>query len=99
MRAMSLRRLAALCCACAVLAAVVLCRVYWIGTDTAYAASAGGQSASLTELPQRRGDFYDRSGPAADRHGPALVRAVHPRGRQLCDVVPVCSVCCTGRTV
>ena len=62
MRAMSLRRLAALCCACAVLAAVVLCRVYWIGTDTAYAASAGGQSASLTELPQRRGDFYDRSG-------------------------------------
>ena len=44
------------------LAAVVLCRVYWIGTDTAYAASAGGQSASLTELPQRRGDFYDRSG-------------------------------------
>ena len=59
---MSLRRLAALCCACAVLAAVVLCRVYWIGTDTAYAASAGGQSASLTELPQRRGDFYDRNG-------------------------------------
>ena len=96
---MSLRRLAALGCACAVLAAVVLCRVYWIGTDTAYAASAGGQSASLTELPQRRGDFYDRSGRPLTGTVPRWYALCIPGGRQLCDVVPVCSVCCTGRAV
>ena len=59
---MSLRRMAALCCTFAVLAAVALCRVYWIGTDTLYAASAGGQSASVTALPQQRGIFYDNTG-------------------------------------
>ena len=59
---MSLRRMAALCCTFAVLAAVALCRVYWIGTDTLYAASAGGQSASVTALPQQRGNFYDNTG-------------------------------------
>ena len=54
--------MAALCCTFAVLAAVALCRVYWIGTDTLYAASAGGQSASVTALPQQRGNFYDNTG-------------------------------------
>ena len=34
-------------------------RVYWISTDTAYAASAGGQSVSETALPRERGNFYD----------------------------------------
>ena len=43
---MRLRRLAALCSAFVVLSCGVLCRVYWISTDTAYAASAGGQSVS-----------------------------------------------------
>lgn len=73
---MSLRRLAALCCACTVLAAALLCRVYWIGTDTAYAASAGGQSRSETELPAQRGNFYDSSGRA--------LTGVVPRWYALC---------------
>lgn len=59
---MTLRRLYALCSALTVLCAAVLCRVYWICTDTAYAASAGGQSLSETELPRSRGNFYDRDG-------------------------------------
>lgn len=59
---MSLRRLYSLCSVLAVLCAAILCRVYWIGTDTAYAASAGGQSLSETALPRRRGNFYDRDG-------------------------------------
>lgn len=59
---MSLRRMASLCCAFVVLAAIALCRVYWIGTDTLYAASAGGQSSSVTALPQQRGNFYDNTG-------------------------------------
>lgn len=59
---MTLRRLYALCSALTVLCAAVLCRVYWISTDTAYAASAGGQSLSETELPRSRGNFYDRDG-------------------------------------
>ena len=59
---MSLRRLYSMCSMLAVLCAAILCRVYWIGTDTAYAASAGGQSLSETELPRSRGNFYDRSG-------------------------------------
>ena len=46
---MSLRRLTALCCALAVLAAVILARVYWVGSDTAYAASAGRQTTQTTE--------------------------------------------------
>ena len=56
---MRLRRLAALCSAFVVLSCGVLCRVYWISTDTAYAASAGGQSVSETALPRERGNFYD----------------------------------------
>lgn len=59
---MSLRRLYSMCSVLAVLCAAILCRVYWIGTDTAYAASAGGQSLSETELPRSRGNFYDRRG-------------------------------------
>lgn len=59
---MSLRRLYSMCSVLAVICAAILCRVYWIGTDTAYAASAGGQSLSETELPRSRGNFYDRSG-------------------------------------
>ncbi|MDD7638936.1 MAG: penicillin-binding protein 2, partial [Subdoligranulum variabile] len=59
---MSLRRLTALCCALAVLAAVILARVYWVGSDTAYAASAGRQTTQTTELPRARGNFLDRTG-------------------------------------
>lgn len=59
---MSLRRLYSLCSVLAVLCAAVLCRVFWICTDTAYAVSAGGQSLSETALPRSRGNFYDRDG-------------------------------------
>ena len=44
------------------LAGVVLCRTYWVGQQTAYAASAGGQSVQTLTLPRARGDFYDRTG-------------------------------------
>ena len=40
----------------------VLCRVYWIATDTEYAASAGGQTVSETALPVERGNFLDCNG-------------------------------------
>ena len=44
------------------LAGVVLCRTYWVGQQTAYAASAGGQSVQKLTLPRARGNFYDRTG-------------------------------------
>lgn len=73
---MTLRRLYALCSALTVLCAAVLCRVYWICTDTAYAASAGGQSLSETELPRSRGNFYDRDG--------RQLTGIEPRWYALC---------------
>ena len=59
---MSLRRLYGLCAVLVLLAGVVLCRTYWMGQQTAYAASAGGQSVQTLVLPCARGDFYDRTG-------------------------------------
>ena len=59
---MSLRRLYGLCMALVLLAGVVLCRTYWVGQQTTYAASAGGQTVQTVELPRARGDFYDRTG-------------------------------------
>ena len=59
---MSLRRLDGLCAVLVLLAGVVLCRTYWVGQQTAYAASAGGQSVQTLTLPRARGDFYDRTG-------------------------------------
>ena len=44
-----------------VLTAVILARVYWVGTDTTYAASAGRQTTQTTELPRARGNFLDRT--------------------------------------
>ena len=44
-----------------VLTAVILARVYWVGTDTTYAASAGRQATQTTELPRARGNFLDRT--------------------------------------
>ena len=58
---MSLRRLTGLCCVLMVLTAVILARVYWVGTDTTYAASAGRQATQTTELPLARGNFLDRT--------------------------------------
>ena len=60
--ALSLRRLYGLCAVLVLLAGVVLCRTYWVGQQTAYAASAGGQSVQTLTLPRARGDFYDRTG-------------------------------------
>ena len=59
---MSLRRLYGLCAVLVLLAGVVLCRTYWVGQQTAYAASAGGQSVQTLALPRARGDFYDLTG-------------------------------------
>ena len=58
---MPLRRLTGLCCVLMVLTAVILARVYWVGTDTTYAASAGRQTTQTTELPRARGNFLDRT--------------------------------------
>ena len=49
---MSLRRLYGLCAVLVLLAGVVLCRTYWVGQQTAYAASAGGQSVQTLTLPR-----------------------------------------------
>ena len=59
---MSLRRFFGVCAALVVLAGVVLCRTYWVGRQTAYAASAGGQTVQTLALPRARGDFFDRNG-------------------------------------
>lgn len=72
----SLRRLSAVCCTLVVLFGVVLCRVYWVGTETAYAASAGAQTVSETELPVPRGNFTDRNG--------LLLTGAVPRWYALC---------------
>ena len=59
---MSLRRFFGVCATLVVLAGVVLCRTYWVGRQTAYAASAGGQTVQTLALPRARGDFFDRNG-------------------------------------
>ena len=59
---MSLRRFYGLCAVLVLLAGIVLCRTYWVGQQTAYAANAGGQTVQTVALPRARGDFYDRSG-------------------------------------
>ena len=74
---MSLRRFYGLCAVLVLLAGIVLCRTYWVGQQTAYAANAGGQTIQTVALPRARGDFYDR--PQADRHGAALLCALHAR--------------------
>ena len=59
---MSVRRLSTLSCLLVMLFAVLICRVYWVGTDMAYAANAGAQTQRETELPTVRGNFLDRNG-------------------------------------
>lgn len=39
--------------------AVVVCRLFWLGSNQTYAARAAAQSTVLLELPARRGNFYD----------------------------------------
>ena len=81
---MSLRRLYGLCAVLVLLAGVVLCRTYWVGQQTAYAASAGGQSVQTLTLPRARGDFYDRTG--------RRLTGLSPR-RRVHGAVSVCPVC------
>lgn len=59
---MSYRRLIGLCTALCFLFCVILCRVYWLSSDTVYAASAGAQTERVTALPVARGNFQDRAG-------------------------------------
>ena len=42
--------------------AVVLCRLFWLCSNTAYAARAEAQSAATLMFPARRGNFYDCNG-------------------------------------
>ena len=42
--------------------AAVVCRLYWLCSDTAYGARAAAQSVVTLHLPPRRGNFYDYRG-------------------------------------
>lgn len=42
--------------------AAVVCRLYWLCSDTAYGARAAAQSVVTLRLPARRGNFYDHRG-------------------------------------
>lgn len=42
--------------------AVVLCRLFWLCSNTAYAARAEAQSTAILTFPARRGNFYDCNG-------------------------------------
>ena len=42
--------------------AVVLCRLFWLCSNTAYAARAEAQSTATLTFPARRGNFYDHQG-------------------------------------
>ena len=42
--------------------AAVVCRLYWLCSDTAYGARAAAQSVVTLHLPARRGNFYDYRG-------------------------------------
>lgn len=52
---MSLRRFYGLCAVLVLLAGIVLCRTYWVGQQTAYAANAGGQTVQTVALPRAGG--------------------------------------------
>ena len=42
--------------------AVVLCRLFWLCSNTAYGARAEAQSTAILMFPARRGNFYDCNG-------------------------------------
>ena len=42
--------------------AAVVCRLYWLCSDTDYGARAAAQSVVTLHLPARRGNFYDHRG-------------------------------------
>ena len=42
--------------------AAVVCRLYWLCSNPAYAARAAAQSVVTLRLPARRGNFYDCDG-------------------------------------
>ncbi len=42
--------------------AVVLCRLFWLCSNTTYASHAAAQSTVILSLPARRGNFYDCDG-------------------------------------
>ena len=42
--------------------AAVVCRLYWLCSNSVYAARAAAQSVVTLHLPARRGNFYDCKG-------------------------------------
>ena len=56
------RRVLALYAALLLAFAVVLCRLFYLAENTAYAARAEAQSSVMLSLPARRGNFYDCDG-------------------------------------
>lgn len=59
---MSSRRMLALYTTLLAAFFVVVCRIYLLSTNTAYAARAQAQSTVVLDLPARRGNFYDCGG-------------------------------------
>ena len=90
---MSLRRLTGLCCVLMVLTAVILARVYWVGTDTTYAASAGRQATQTTELPRARGNFLT----APTVRSPAPIPPATPSASPATTATPRCCPTCPTR--
>ena len=59
---MSGRRVLALYGALLLGFAAVVCRLYWLCSNTGYAARASAQSEAVLRLPAARGNFYDCDG-------------------------------------
>ena len=59
---MSGRRVLALYGALLLGFAAVVCRLYWLCSNTGYAARASAQSEAVLRLPAVRGNFYDCDG-------------------------------------
>ena len=67
--------------------AAVVCRLYWLCSDTAYGARAAAQSVVTLRLPARRGNFYDHRGAAPHGADHPLDGPLRARGGQLCPPV------------
>ena len=59
---MSCRRVFALYCALLLGFAAVVCRLYWLCSNTEYGTRAAAQSEAVLRLPAARGNFYDCDG-------------------------------------
>lgn len=71
--------------------AVVLCRLYWLCTNTTYAARAAAQSTVTLTLPARRGNFYDCKGRLLTGLGEQWLALCLPGGENYARLYPYAS--------